>query len=336
MGHPPRNDEPGSWHHLMNRGIGHRTLFDVDEDGRNFLALVARVSREGLLKPVAFSFLPNHFHLLVWSPEGRLGDAMRYIESVYARGFNRVRGRDGSLVRARYRSKVVRSDAYRRALISYIDQNPVDAKLVVDPFSYPFGSARLYANSSGPRWLDRGWVEEYSCRLSGRLQFDVEAYERAFGGSGRAARSRWMGAAMESSRPDDPTLDQLIAATPQHVRRWLDERAMLSDGTGRHLPVADAASVVEVVAVEAQSMREWHVIAGKRKRPAWTILTVALLRDLAGLSIRQIAVRLALSQTRTFGMYTAHRGLLGCDALYAALATTVTRSVIDRCHRPAA
>lgn len=158
MGHPKRHDEPGSWHHLMNRGIGQRTLFEGDEDARGFLALLAKVAREGLLEPIAFCLLPNHFHLLAVSPEGRLGEAMQYLEGVYGRGFNRRRGRDGGLVRARYRSKLVKSDAYRRALVGYIDQNPIDAKA-----SRTLATTRMAAPGSTRSRRDlHGWAEDGS------------------------------------------------------------------------------------------------------------------------------------------------------------------------------
>ena len=330
MGHPKREDEPGSWHHLMNRGVGQRTLFDGDEDTRGFLALVAKVARLGLLEPVAFCLLPNHFHLLAVSPEGRLGEAMQLLEGIYGRGFNRRRGRDGGLVKARYRSKPVRSDTYRRALIGYIDQNPVDAKLVVDPCDYPYGSARHYARPSGPPWLSRGRLEGFACQLSGLPTFGPEAYAGAFGGPSGVARNRWLAAVMADHRRDDVSLDELLAASPEHIRRWLDERSMLADGMKRVIPAADAESVAAVVT--ESSTPAWAISPRGKRRPFWTILAAGLLHEIAGQTRRQISVRLSIPECTCRNLCAEHRGLLRSDPAYAAIAAGLVRSAIDRCH----
>ena len=334
MGHPKRHDEPGAWHHLMNRGIGHRTMFDTDQDARGFLALVARAAHEGLLCPVAFCLLPTHFHLLAWSPEGRIAKAMQHLEGVYGRGFNRLRGRDGGLVRARYRSKLVQSDTYRRALVGYIDQNPVDAKLVVDPRDYPHGSARLYARASGPAWLSRDWLEKFACQYSGLPVFCAEAYDRTFGGSGRATRSQWIRSVLDGGGADDASLDALILATPEHVRGWMDARAMLADGARRTTPVTDAESVTAAIAEASAAEPDWTIRPRGRRRPAWTILAVGLLQDVAGLTLRQIGVRLSMSASVASDLSAEHRRILREDDAYASAAASLVRSAIDRCHGP--
>lgn len=332
MGHPKRNDEPGAWHHLMNRGIGHRTMFDNDADARGFLALVARVAHEGLLCPVAFCLLPTHFHLLAWSPTGRLAEAMQYLEGIYSRGFNVRRGRDGGLVRARYRSKVVQSDAYRRALIGYIDQNPVEAKLVAAPRDYPFGSARLYARSAGPAWLSREWLEEFACRFSGLPEFGTDAYDRTFGGPRGAARSRWIRSAINASGDDCASLDALIRATPDYVRRWLDERALLADGAVRHAPVVDVESVEAAVAAEKTLAPDWSLRPRGRARPAWTIIGIALLRELAGQTHRQIASRATISESAVRKICDEHRRLLDAVPEFADASVRVAQCAIRLCH----
>ena len=137
----PRGDVPGSWHHVMNRAIARRTLFERREDFRFFLAQVARSVRRGELEVHAYCLVGTHYHLLVRSPKGRLAEAMQRVQLAYSRWFNRSRRRDGSLVRSRYRSKAVRSLCYRRVLVGYIDANPCSARIAPRPESYPYGSA---------------------------------------------------------------------------------------------------------------------------------------------------------------------------------------------------
>ena len=115
MARQPRHDDPGSWHHVMNRALARRSLFETSEDIRFFLACVARAVRRGQIEVHAWCILTTHFHMLVRSPKGELSAAMRRIQNRYVRHFNRKRRRDGTLVRGRYRScefrKVWRTDS---------------------------------------------------------------------------------------------------------------------------------------------------------------------------------------------------------------------------------
>lgn len=108
-----RCDEPGSWHHVVNRGIAKRTLFEDREDIRYFLSRLAREVRRGRLEIHAYCVLTTHFHALVKSPRGELSEAMRRSQNEYSRFFNRRHRRDGTLVRGRFLSRPVDSLEYR-------------------------------------------------------------------------------------------------------------------------------------------------------------------------------------------------------------------------------
>ena len=114
MARRPRLDEPGTWHHVMNRGITRRTAFENRDDCRAFLAGIARAVRRREIEVHSFCVTTTHFHLLVRSPSGQLSQAMRRIQNRYVRRFNRSRRRDGPLFRGRFRSRPVDSLTYRR------------------------------------------------------------------------------------------------------------------------------------------------------------------------------------------------------------------------------
>ena len=160
MPRAPREDSPGSWHHVINRAIARRTLLERREDFRFFLAQLARSVHRGEVEVHAFSLMGTHYHLLLRCPDGDLGKAMQRIQLAYSRWFNRSRKRDGSLVRGRYFSKRVDSVEYAHALVRYIDANPVKAGVVGNAALYPYGSAFHYARCAGPPWLERSWIEE--------------------------------------------------------------------------------------------------------------------------------------------------------------------------------
>jgi hypothetical protein len=102
-----RADRPGSWNHITSRAIARRTLFERRENFRLFLAALACAVRSGEIEVHAFYLMGTHYHLLIRSLRGELGNAMRRIQLAYSRWFNRSRRRDGSLVRCRYSSILV-------------------------------------------------------------------------------------------------------------------------------------------------------------------------------------------------------------------------------------
>jgi hypothetical protein len=78
---------------------------------------------------------------------------MRRVENAFVRWFNRRFGRDGSLFRGRFTSRVIENDFYRWNVRRYIDLNPVHAGLVSEAKDYPHGSARWNHLGHGPSWL---------------------------------------------------------------------------------------------------------------------------------------------------------------------------------------
>lgn len=71
--------------------------------------------------------MPNHYHLLVQTPEANISKVMRRINGIYTQRFNRRHGCDGQLFRSRYKSIVVDADSYLLQLVRYIHRNPAKA-----------------------------------------------------------------------------------------------------------------------------------------------------------------------------------------------------------------
>jgi hypothetical protein len=61
MARRPRRDEPGSWHHVVNRAIAKRPYFETRSDKRYFLARLASKGRDGCLEVHAFCLMTTHF-----------------------------------------------------------------------------------------------------------------------------------------------------------------------------------------------------------------------------------------------------------------------------------
>ena len=315
MARPPRCDEPGAWHHVMNRGLAKRTVFEDRASVRYFKSRIAHATRRAEIEVHAFSILTTHFHLLVRSPEGRMAEGMRRIQNEYVRWFNRRNQRDGPLFRGRFLSRRVRSLRYRRVLVGYIDRNPVSARVASTPEAYEHGSARHYARGDGPPWLIQAWVEHDCAEQAGESLFTWSAYERAY--SARSAEAHALAEQrLQHPAHDVDPLDDLVHASPRSVLDWMRRKAALADGTKPGLPCV-AASAVSAACQRGSDPSSWTTRSARNKDvDLWSVLEVALLRDLSSLSWQEIARRTYASAAAGKRRYEVHRREIGGIGAY--------------------
>jgi REP element-mobilizing transposase RayT len=323
-------DAPGVWHHVMNRGIARRTVFESERDVRFFLSRLAYAVRARWLELHAYSVMTTHFHLLVRSGEAGLSHAMARVLNDYVRWFNRGRKRDGALFRGRFRSRVVDSIEYRRTVVRYIDTNAVQARMVPTAALYPHSSAAHYARFDGPMWLTRTWVESEVRRMSSFAVYDPRAYAAAFGDELRPGLARLIEQRLErKSRTHDPLAD-LVSAAPEQVLAWMRRKATLADGTRIGLPVCDAAEVLERVARARLERPVWMLPLARTNTCAWDLLQVGLARDLGACAWLEIGSRLCSSERSAMRAYRLHaRALHEFDdygRATAAIASAAIRS----------
>ena len=101
MSRAVRIEFDGACYHVMSRGVARRPTFLDDEDRRHFLGIVEKLVDCGVLEVYAFCLMPNHYHLLLCTPEGQLSRWMRHINGDYVRGFNVRHRRVGHLWQGR-------------------------------------------------------------------------------------------------------------------------------------------------------------------------------------------------------------------------------------------
>ena len=331
MARSPRGDAPGVWHHVMNRGIARRTVFEDRRDVRYFLSHLARVVRAGWIEVHAYCVLTTHFHLLVKSSDEGVSRAMGRVQNNYVRWFNRSRRRDGPLFRGRFRSRAVDTLEYRRQLVRYIDANPVEAGLVPRPALYPHGSAQRYAAPRGPLWLERGWIEQEVRESAGGFCYEPQQYLATFGAPIGRALGRVIERRIESGlRAADP-LDDLIGAAPERVLDWMRRKAALADGTGIDLPVCDAVDVLEHLAGERKLRPTWRFGLSRKSCDAWRLMDVALVRDLCGASWAEIGTLLGMSDQGALCAYRQHARALSEIPEYTEAVGRLVGQAIQRC-----
>jgi putative transposase len=144
MGRKPRRDFPGAWHHVMNRGTNHQTIFRSDDDRALFMAELAAVCLTHRMELHAYCLMGTHYHVLVRSLEGRLSAAIHQLATRYGSQFNLRHAQDGPVFRSRYLSVIVEGDAQLISTVRYIHDNPVKANLAVSPAKWRWSSAATY------------------------------------------------------------------------------------------------------------------------------------------------------------------------------------------------
>jgi len=174
MSRPLRIQYPNAWYHVMNRGRRYEDIFADAEDYQIFVDLLKETSEMWNIRIAAYCLMPNHYHLLVQTPDANISRAMRHLNGVYTQGYNRRHEWDGPLFRGRYKSILVSADSYLLQLVRYIHRNPLKADLVKNLKDYQWSSHKGYLSIAGKwEWLDKKfmlsmltaekkkWIKEY-------------------------------------------------------------------------------------------------------------------------------------------------------------------------------
>lgn len=275
MARRPRLDAPDTWHHVMNRGVARRPIFENRKDRRFFLALLAAEVRAGRIEVHAYCLMLTHFHLLVRSVTGELSEAMRRISNRYARWFNRSRERDGPLFRGRFLSYLITDLAYRRTVVTYIHDNAVKPGLVADPADYEWASAIHYVGDERPRWLATGWIDGEIAARGARL---ATAFPSRLDDDFRHHVAKRLHARAPAELEDE-TLK--YAGSPQVVR-WAMRKSRLADGTRPFRPVCPPGLVKRLLDRARKRIGPILGLFASRFKDAWVALRAGLLRRLAG------------------------------------------------------
>ena len=136
---------------MMNRGRRGEELFTEKNDYRLFIEVLRESADLFTIKIAAYCLMPNHYHLLLHTPDGNLSRGMRQINGIYAQRFNRVHHYDGQLFRGRYKSILVEADRYLLQLLRYLHKNPLRAGISDNLNDYEWSSHRGYL-SDAKRW----------------------------------------------------------------------------------------------------------------------------------------------------------------------------------------
>jgi REP element-mobilizing transposase RayT len=117
------------FYHIVNRGVERRTIFCDDEDFKKFLEIVQDSAIIYNFALHSFCLMNNHYHLLLQTKDLNLSLLMRQINSRYSIYFNNKYKRVGPLWQGRFKSWFVYDESYLKALVKYIEYNPIKADI---------------------------------------------------------------------------------------------------------------------------------------------------------------------------------------------------------------
>jgi len=154
---------PESYYHVYNRGINKRVIFKDDQDYAVFLNLLKRYlsnqqteDKTGRLydkfndriELLAFCFMPNHFHLLLYQKdENAMTALMRRISTSYTGYFNKKHRRSGPLFQERFKASRISNDEYLQHVSRYMHLNPQDYK------RWNYSSLKYYMGRNQAEWV---------------------------------------------------------------------------------------------------------------------------------------------------------------------------------------
>jgi len=200
-----RVEYPGAIYHVMNRGDRREAIFQDEWDRQRFAQTLSEVCAKTGWLVHAYVLMPNHFHLVIETPQPNLVAGMKWFLGTYTNRFNRRHKLFGHLFSGRYKSLIVDGSAsgYLKKVCDYVHLNPARSKLVAEErllksFVWSSWPAYLGGPSRRPAWLRvERLLGEYGIPKDSpagrqRLEQALEERRRAEeGGDYRAIRRGW-------------------------------------------------------------------------------------------------------------------------------------------------
>lgn len=134
-------------YHILTRGNNRQNIFKYDKDYKKYLDILQRYKEKYKFKIYHYVLMNNHVHLVLEPTRegGNLSEIMKGINISYAQYYKGKYEHIGHFWQDRYKSIIISKDEYLLACGSYVELNPVRAKIVRDPKDYVWSSYNVYA-----------------------------------------------------------------------------------------------------------------------------------------------------------------------------------------------
>ncbi len=159
MARPVRIEFPGALYHITARGNKKENIFNRDRDRMVFLKILNETVTRYHFICYAYCLMPNHYHLLIETPNGNLSLGIRELNGVYAQKLNWVYKTVGHVFQGRFKAILVEKESYLLELCRYIVLNPVRAGMVQYPWEWQWSSYQAtVGQAENPKFLSTEWI----------------------------------------------------------------------------------------------------------------------------------------------------------------------------------
>lgn len=145
----PRKPRQGSLtgvYHFMTRGVNKKRLFHSRKDYEVYLSLVREYAKELSIQIFNYSLMSNHVHILLKSDDfSGLSRFAYFVQRRYAYYYCKTHQWSEQVFRRNFLSVPIADDAQLLECGRYIERNPTEAKIEVEPGRYPYASYAFYA-----------------------------------------------------------------------------------------------------------------------------------------------------------------------------------------------
>ena len=289
---------PGAIYHVMSRGDRRDKIFLDDVDRQDFLKTLAETCQKTGFQIHAYCLMPNHFHLVVETPDANLVCGMAWLLSTYTIGLNARHKLFGHVFGGRYKALLVdgSGNGYLKSVCDYVHLNPVRAGLLRAEerlVAYPWSSLVWYAAAPEHRPV---W-----------MRVDRLLGEHGIGGDSAAARQQFE-QRMELRRAaeeDEPVLARIRRGWcfgSEGFRRQMLERmtGQLGDHHAGDLRRQNAETRAERIMAEELERLGWTEadLLSQRKNAPGKLEMAARLRRETTLPVKWIAARVHLGTSK--------------------------------------
>ena len=280
MSRPLRIEFPGAVYHVTSRGARREPIYESDADRQGWLDVLALGLERFDAQALAYCLMGNHYHLVLHTRQPNLSLLMRHLNGVYTQDYNRRHGKVGHLFQGRFKAILVDRDAYLLEVCRYVELNPVRARMVDDPATWPWSSYPAHTGlRDAPDWLDTTGLHGY---LLGREALTPSDHRRA------AERYAALVAAGRDVRLWDEALRrQIYLGDEQFIERM---QALVTAPSSRG--AARSRDVPRAQRLQPVSLAQWLQRSASREQALHSAYTRS------GLSMTSIAQELGLSVSR--------------------------------------
>ena len=283
----------GAIYHVTVRANGKGDLFADDRDRRYLLERMAAAVETYRVRLYLFCLMASHFHLVVETPGGNLGQFMQGVLTGYGVYYNRRHRSHGHVTQGRYGARLVEGNEYLLKLSRYVHLNPVKivrerskalAERVEGLRKYSWSSYQSYAGLA-PRnkFVSYGPI---LALVGGRVK-ERQARYREFVETGIAGTDEELAAALWRSAHCIGS-DDFREDIEERYRQQVQASCAKEDVSFRRVAQrASAKKILEVVVSVSGVPRESLFVQQRDCR--WRAATARMLCRYGGLSQREAA-----------------------------------------------